>query len=467
MGVALINTNSMKPPIAPIGLEYVAETLAKTGHRIEILDLCWEPDTESAISSFFKRKTFDLVGITLRNTDDCAFTSRKSFINSFVRIVNSVCDKTDAVVVLGGAGFSTMPEQILEYCKADAGVWGDGEVCFRELAGRIEKKQDWSDLPNLIVRQGSNWVRNPLSAQLPAELPAMDRDQFNNVRYFNEGGQAGFETKIGCPEKCVYCADPVAKGNRTRVRSPKSVAHELKKLLSQGIDHMHTCDSEFNIPEWHAKDVCREIISAGLGNRLQWYAYCSPVPFSRELAGLMSTAGCAGINFGVDSGDAGILKRLNRNFTPEDILTAARFCKESGIAVMFDLLIGSPGETKESVTGTIELTKRSKADVIGINTGVRVYPGTMLKVQVESPDLKQGLVKGEGPADPVFFIDTGVRDCIFDLLDSLIGDNRRFFFFDPSKPERNYNYNSNKILIDAIQKGYRGAYWDILRRYVS
>lgn len=467
MGIALINTNRMKPPIAPIGLEYVAETLVKTGHRVEILDLCWENDTESAIGNFFKEKNFDLVGITLRNTDDCAFTSRKSFIDSFVRIVNSVSDKTEAVVVLGGVGFSTMPEQILELCKADAGVWGDGEVSFRELAGRIEAKKDWLDLPNLITQRGSNWVRNPLYAASPEELPPMDRDQFDNIRYFNEGGQAGFETKRGCPEKCVYCADPVAKGNRTRVRSPESVVHELKKLLGQGIDRLHTCDSEFNIPEWHAEEVCREIISADLGKRLQWYAYCSPVPFSRELAGLMSAAGCAGINFGVDSGDAGILKRLNRNFTPEDILTAARVCKESGIAVMFDLLLGSPGETKESVTGTIELMKQSQADVIGMNTGVRVYPGTRLKVQVETPDLKTGLVEGEGPADPVFYIDAGVRDCIFELLDSLIGNNRRFFFFDPSKPDRNYNYNSNKRLIDAIQKGYRGAYWDILRKYVS
>ena len=210
-----------------------------------------------------------------------------------------------------------------------------------------------------------------------------------------------------------------------------------------------------------------DVLWTWLGNRLKWYAYCSPVPFSRELALLMRNAGCTGINFGVDSGDAGILKRLNRNFTPEDILTAARVCKEAGISVMFDLLVGSPGETKESVAATIELMNRSDADVIGVNTGVRVYPGTVLETQVENADLKAGLVRGDGPADPVFYIDTGVRDCIFDLLDNLIGDNKRFFFFDPSKPDRNYNYNSNNRLIDAIKKGYRGAYWDILRRYVS
>ena len=76
------------------------------------------------------------------------------------------------------------------------------------------------------------------------------------------------------------------------------------------------------------------------------------------------------------------------------------------------------------------------------------------------------MVKGDSLSDPVFYIDPGVKDLLFGLLDTLIGDDRRFFFFDPTNPDRNYNYNSNTRLIDAIEKGYRGAYWDILRKYV-
>jgi len=32
MHVALVNTNRIKPPIAPIGLEYVAEAINAAGH---------------------------------------------------------------------------------------------------------------------------------------------------------------------------------------------------------------------------------------------------------------------------------------------------------------------------------------------------------------------------------------------------------------------------------------------------
>ena len=49
MNIALINTNRIKPPIAPIGLEYVAETLQAAGKSVNILDLCWEVDAGAAI----------------------------------------------------------------------------------------------------------------------------------------------------------------------------------------------------------------------------------------------------------------------------------------------------------------------------------------------------------------------------------------------------------------------------------
>jgi hypothetical protein len=61
----------------------------------------------------------------------------------------------------------------------------------------------------------------------------------------------------------------VAKGKRVRVRTAADVADELARLVDMGIDHVHTCDSEFNIPGDHALEVCREIIRRGLGERLR------------------------------------------------------------------------------------------------------------------------------------------------------------------------------------------------------
>jgi radical SAM superfamily enzyme YgiQ (UPF0313 family) len=462
--IALVNTNRIRPPIAPIGLEYVAEALGAAGHGVEILDLCWVDDVNAAIASFLDETNFDLVGVTLRNTDDSTFTGRQSFIGQLADVVSTIRQHTDGLIVLGGVGFSCMPEQVLTICQADVGVWGDGEFALVALANGIEEEQAWHSLPNLIWRRDGEWHRNLPASQPLADLPPMRRSWVDNQRYFREGGQAGIETKRGCPRQCIYCADPLAKGRETRTRPPKAVVDELERLLEQGIDHIHTCDSEFNLPEWHAIEVCREIICRGLGDRLRWYAYCSPVPFLPLLAGLMRRAGCVGINFGADSGDEEMLRRLKRGFAPGDILNAARSCREAGIATMFDLLLGSPGETRESITRTIELMRQAEPDQVGVALGVRVYPGTELAHQVMREELRAGLEGGDAPSEPLFFIEPEVALCASKLLDDLIGDDRRFFFFDPFRPERNYDYNANQLLVDAIREGYRGAYWDILRR---
>jgi hypothetical protein len=73
-------------------------------------------------------------------------------------------------------------------------------------------------------------------------------------------------------------------------------------------------------------------------------------------------------------------------------------------------------------------------------------------------------VGGPDPATPLFFLEPKVAPWCVEWLDDLIGEDERFLFFDPSRPAKNYNYNANQRLVDAITAGYRGAYWDILRR---
>ncbi len=454
----------MQPPVGPIGLDYVAEALNAAGHSVELLDLCWEEDPGGAVSAFLKKKEFGLIGVTLRNTDDCAFSSRQSFLPGFVELVNVVRQNATAPIALGGVGFSVMPELAMSLSGADFGVWAEGEFVLPELARRLEINEEWRTLPGLIWRKDQTLHRNPPQARSLADLPPMSRGWVDNKRYFRLGGQAGFETKRGCAGRCIYCADPVAKGSRVRRRPPAAVVDELERLLEQGIDALHTCDGEFNLPQAHAMDICREIRRRGLGGRLRWYAYCSPAPYSPELAKAMRAAGCAGIDFGVDSGDENMLKRLGRDFGTAEIRNAALWAKEQGIAVMFDLLLGAPGETRGSIEKTIELVKQAQPHCAGVSLGVRVYPGVELARQTDSGEGAKGLIGGANPFDPLFYLEPGIASCAYDWLNELIGDDGRFFFFDPSRPEQNYNYNANQRLVDAIRQGHRGAFWDILRR---
>jgi radical SAM superfamily enzyme YgiQ (UPF0313 family) len=459
MHIAFINSNRMQPPISPIGLEYVADAVHQQGHQVQVLDLCWEEDVTKAVQAFFSTNSFDLVGLTLRNTDDCSFSQPQEFMTPFASLTHLIKKYSDAPLVAGGAGFSTMALEICQATELDYGLLGDGEMAMLSLIRCLEHRQELALVPGLIWQNDETWRCNPPGwDQSLEEKPGCQRVWLDHRRYFRIGGQGNVETKRGCPRHCIYCADPVAKGRKIRLRSARAVAEELAQLVDMGVDAIHICDSEFNFPAGHAVSVCEEIIRRKVAGRLQWYAYCSPLPFSKELAEHMAQSGCVGINFGVDSGDLGMLKRLQRDHQPEHIIQIAQICRQAHIATMFDLLLGAPGETLASIKATIHVMKKAAPDFVGVSAGVRIYPGTaMAKMPLDPSGLSGG-----GLYQPLFYLEPAIQKSIFQTLDQLIENDPRFFFHDPARTDKNYNYNANDLLVKAIAQGHRGAYWHIL-----
>lgn len=481
----------MKPAIAPIGLDYLADSVIAAGHDTQLLDLCFSENVLADVESAVRQHSPDVVGITVRNTDDCYFSGGAFFLPEIRDVVQAFQRMSDAPVVLGGVGFSVMPEAVMQFCGADFGIAGEGEGAFVELlacgvgrpahsggrsrAGSGDPRTAGSchgalgRVPNLLYWDSGVLRRNPARDLNLDKLPRT-RSFPDNAHYFRVGGQAGFETKRGCDMKCTYCADPVSKGRRVRLRSPRLVVEELKALLAQGIDHFHTCDCEFNVPGSHAKDVCRAIIDAGLGDRIRWYAYCSIAPFDAEMADLCRRAGCAGIDFGADSGSDMMLSRLGRHFRSDDLVHTAKLCHQHGITFMYDLLIGAPGETRQTARQSIELMQRIDADCVGLSMGVRIYEGTAMAQCVRSqgdvasnPDIYGAKQDNPGFLRPIYYIAPDLAPDIVGCVREIVGGDTRFFLPSNEQVESNYNYSDNNVLVDAIANGARGAFWNILR----
>jgi len=474
--LTLINTNRMMPPIGPIGLEYVAEAGQDQGLDVDVLDLCLCDDPDAALAAHFSSHAPALIGLSFRNVDDCFWPSAQWFVPSLAALVERLRSLSDAPIVVGGVGFSTFARRVVEATAADFGVHGDGEQAMVALYRQLQNGRAFETIDGLLWRRDGQIVCNrpawPVDLSLPTRRRAVD-----NVAYFARGGQCGLETKRGCDRRCLYCADPLAKGTHSRTRAPSEVADEVESLLAQGIDVLHTCDAEFNIPRSHALAVCEEFIRRGLGRKVQWYTYLAVTPFDAELAGAMKRAGCVGINFTGDSASEVMLRTYRQPHRAADLAQAVRLCRDNGIKVMIDLLLGGPGETPETVATTIEFVKRIDPDCAGASLGIRLYPGTgmMEMVAKEGPLEANPAIRRKyaGPCDPfqpTFYIAPSLGPEPARLIKDLIAGDARFFEpteENPSAGVTDHNYNDNSELVDAIACGAHGAYWDILHRLRS
>lgn len=463
----LINTNTPRPPVSPVGLEYVAEALLRAGIPVRVIDLVFEADWRAAIERELKASEPLLVGVSLRNTDDCSFISGKSFLPWIREVVEEVKKHTAVPVFLGGVGFSILPETSVLFTGADGGINGDGEDTTVGLARALLSGESYDSLPNLVLRRDGSITVNRREEVDLAAMPVHTRQIFNNKLYEEQGAMVGVETKRGCRQSCVFCADPVAKGKRVRLRQPEHVSQEFGNLVAQGVTWFHMGDAEFNLPIKHAKAVCRALIDASLADKIHWYAYCAPAPFDRELASLVKRSGCAGINFGVDSLDDGQLDRLRKSYRAYDVQRLTDLLNRARINYIFDFLVGGPGETKETVATTIERIKQFKVKSAGIAVGLRVYPGTAFGRQVASGRVKKGLYPATGgdAETPLFYVSPALGKDPVGYVRRLVGDDLRFMLLAAPGEQGSYNYAGDDLLTRLIQEGARGAYWDILRKH--
>jgi len=458
----------MKPVVAPLAIDYLSSSLAGNNIDFELLDLAFSGNIETDIKQGLRGEGFTAMAVTVRNIDDSYFFSQDFCLEKIKEVIDLLKIYSVAPIILGGVGFSIAPIPVLEYCGVTLGIWGEGELSLPLLIKALAKSREFDNIPGVVYKKGDRYRINPPSFIDLQTIRLSHRNAVNNVRYYQEGGMVGFETKRGCNQTCYYCADPIAKGKNVRVRNPKDVAAELAGLLNKGISYFHTCDSEFNLLESHALEVCQEIVKQQLENKIVWYAYATPSGFSDELAAWMKRAGCRGIDFGVDSGNERILKALGRDHTPEDIHNVAALCHKHGFSFMFDLLLGSPGEDRKTLTETLNLMKQLNPSRVGISLGIRLYPGTYFGkvLRKEARSSRKGSLDDNNfeMLKPLYYVSPDLGDDIQDYINSLIANDSRFLFGGTEEIDANYNYNDNTRLITAIKKGHKGAFWDILRR---
>jgi radical SAM superfamily enzyme YgiQ (UPF0313 family) len=365
--------------VPPLGLAYLAAVLEKEGLDVRITDGSRGLSMAEVLAEL---KAYDpnIVGIscttpTFLDAIELAETVRGTF--------------PKAITVLGGAHVTAIPQEAMLEEVFDVGVISEGEMTFLELVEGIEDKGsqeavDLGQINGLAYREGGRVVLTPPRDRIkdldslphPARhlLPPLSEYRPTPASY-RKLPAAVMMTSRGCPYGCTFC-DRGVFGNYVRAHSPERVLAEIEELLGRyGAREIRFFDDTFTINRKRVEKICEMIIERGL--RFPWTCLTRVNTVDKGLLRLMKEAGCWQVLFGLESGDPRMLDNLNKGSSVEQNSQAVQLALEAGLGVRGDFIIGTPGETMESLENTLAFTKRSGLDYAHFNKFVP-YPGTEL-----------------------------------------------------------------------------------------
>jgi radical SAM superfamily enzyme YgiQ (UPF0313 family) len=411
MRVLLIsaNTEKINMPTLPLGLASVATTTRKAGHDVAMADLMVEKDMRSVLKEAIEGFRPEIIGISVRNIDDQNMENPRFLLDPVKEIVSGCQSLSEATIVLGGAGYSIFPESALSFLGADMGIQGEGEVVFPDLIERLERGASLSGLPGLYLpghglQCKRMFAKNLDTLLLPdtnlLSLPSQKEELWMPV-----------QTRRGCPLNCSYCSTGTIEGRVLRRHSPEAIVQWIARWREAGVHQFYFVDNTFNLPPSYAKEICRKLIERDLG--IKWWNILYPKHVEKELVGLMARAGCEQVSMGFESGSERILENMKKRFTLKEVHQISERLSEHGVRQMGFLLLGSPGETRETIEESLVFADSLKLDTLKITVGVRIYPHTYLAKRA----IDEGVISSrDNLLFPRFYLSKGLGEWLSESL---------------------------------------------------
>jgi len=342
MRVLLVNPPirmSRRPYFPPIGLATIAQVLLDNGHEAEIFDINAHRWHSSEIKEHLPKKKFDLIGVS-------GLITTYKYMDFIVPMLREAYDSD---IVMGGGGYSSMPDAYNERFNPDYGVCGEGEWAMLELAGG-EYRKGLADLDEL---------------PLPA-YHLLDMDAYTpNDRYID----AAIMATRGCPYSCRYCYHIFGRG--VRFRGVDKVVEEILLLRDKyGARHFLFGDECMTVRRSFVHDLMKEV--AKLDITFEVYARVDAV--DADVLEWLRDAGCKLIGFGLESGSQRILDSMDKRVTVEQMRESFLLAKQYIPQVSGTFIVGYPGEDTRSVVDTLNFMK--SIDYYRVPFHLSPYPGT-------------------------------------------------------------------------------------------
>jgi len=361
----LISANPTRAPfpIYPIGLGYIAAACTAAGHEALQLDIL--ADGPDGLLEEIRRSGADVIGLSIRNTDNCDSVDYASNVDFYAGLVARLRSASQAPIVLGGSGFSLYPQALLSRTGADYGVVGEGETAFAELLDGWDAGR----------RPPCGLIRSSQDALL-TDFGAPERPPRLVAHYLPFGGLMSVQTKRGCPHACGYCSYPILEGRTLRCRDVDEVVEECRDLVGRsGAEFIFFTDSVFDDPQGQFLRLAEGIVRAGLSFR--WTGFFRPRKgWRREEVALLKRSGLACVEWGTDAASDTTLAGLSKGFDWAAVAESNELFAEQDIANGHYVIFGGPGETAATVDEGLANLDGLRHSVVFAFLGIRIIPGT-------------------------------------------------------------------------------------------
>ena len=211
--------------------------------------------------------------------------------------------------------------------------------------------------------------------------------------------KSGVNITFGCNNFCTFCIVPYVRG-RERSRLPEDIVSEIKSLVADGVVEVMLLGQNVNSygrgleKKTTFTDLLAEIVKI---EGLKRVRFMTPHPkdFSDDLIELIKNNPkiCRHIHLPLQSGNTGILKKMNRVYTKEQYLDLAYKIKKEipDVSLTTDIIVGFPGETQEDFLDTLDVVEKVQYDaaftfIYSKRTGT---PAAKMELNIDENELKQ------------------------------------------------------------------------------
>lgn len=243
------------------------------------------------------------------------------------------------------------PKAFPEY---DYMVIGEAETVLGPLVRQLVNGLKPQDLPGIVSRYDSpgRIFRASCPPENLDEIGPPEYDWSQDYKLFRkyQGDTLPYMNLTrGCIwARCSFCSERF----KFRTRSARAFVDELESYCQAGLHYFNFSESDFGGKTEVLAEVADEILRRGLkvqmGGQLRVNrGHDLPLLRKMVVAGIIC-------NFGIDGLTPHTLKLQRKGYSIETVMDTLRNCKEAGINVFVNLVVGVPGETDQDVEETIQ-----------------------------------------------------------------------------------------------------------------